>query len=154
MVPFVEKEMPAMPGASRGKESRIVDAKNVKLNGSTPLAEGAIIEFLSQCITCETDGDVAGKVFTSILMSVNGKQRWISTGTFTQIDWCGTKKPVSPQVHDIAKNYADAQSLYNALHDRKMVVKSILHTKKQVWKDGNLTDELTTATYPVLEFVD
>lgn len=154
MVPFKQEEIPAMPGASRGKESRIVDAKTVKLNGSTPLAEGAIIEFLDRCYTCETDGDVPGKVFTSILMSVNGKQRWISTGTFTQIDWCGTKKPVSPQVHDIARNYADAQSLYDAMHNRKMIVKSILRTHRQVWKDGKATDELMPATYPILEFVD
>jgi len=154
MVPFKEEQMPAMPGASRGKESRIVDAKTVKLNGSTPLAEGALIEFLDKCITCETDGDIEGKVFTSILMCVNGKQRWISTGTFTQIDWCGTKKPVSPQVHEEAKNYADAQALYDALHTRRMVVKTILHTHSQVWKDGKLTDELKPATYPVLEFVD
>jgi len=154
MVPFVEDEMPAMPGQSRGKKSEIVDAKSVQLNGASPLAKGSIIEFLDRCITCQTEGNVEGKFFNSILMSVNGKHRWIGVGTFTQVDWCGSRNLVSPEVGRDARQYKNAQDLWDALHTRKIIVADILHTKKQVWKDGKATDETEPANYPVLKYAE
>lgn len=141
-----------MPGSSRGKESRLVDPKSVELSGASPLAQGSVIEFLDKCITCETDGDIEGKVFNSILMSVNGKQRWLSTGTFTQVDWCGTKRLVSPEVGADFRLYRNVQDLYDAMHGRTLIVDSILHTKKQVWKDGKPTEETEPAHYPVIKY--
>lgn len=153
MVPFVETEMPPKPGESRGKKSQIVDAKTVTLNGASPLAQGSIIEFLDKCVTCQTEGNVEGKFFNSILMCVNGKHRWIGLGTFTQIDWCGDKNLVSPEVGGDFRQYKTAQDLWDAMHNKKLIVKSILHTRKQVWKDGKPTDETEPAHYPVLEYV-
>jgi len=153
MVPFVETEMPALPGQSRGKKSQIVDAKSVELKGATPLAKGSIIEFLERPVICSTEGNVEGKFFNSILMAVNGKYRWVGLGTFTQVDWCGDKNLVSPEVGGDFRQYKNAQDLWDAMHDRKMVVKDILHTKRQVWENGQVTDKTEPAHYPVIEYV-
>lgn len=154
MVPLHENEIPQMPGASRGKKSKLVNPSDVKLSGATPLAKGAIIEFLDKCLTCETEGDVEGKTFSSILMSINGKPRWMGSGTFTQVDWCGTRQLVSPEVGQEARRYADVQSLWEGMNTRKMKVVDILHTRKQMWENGVLTDKTEPASYPVLAFVD
>lgn len=155
MVPFIEKEIPAFPGASRGQKGQLVEAKNVNLGGATPLAKGAKIEFLDKCITCETENpNNSDRPFHSILMSVNGHQRWISTGTFTQRDWLGTNNLVSPEVGRDASQYSNAQDLYDALKDRKMVVADILHTKRSVWEGGVQTDKIQPANYPVLVYAE
>lgn len=152
MVPFVETEIPAMPGEARGKKSQLIDPKEVTLNGASPLAKDSIVEFLDKCVTCQTEGSVEGKFFNSILMAVNGKHRWIGLGTFTQVDWCGTKNLVSPEVGNDFRQYKTAQDLWDAMHDKKLVVKDILHTNRQVWKDGKPTDEMESARYPVFAY--
>ena len=155
MVPFIEKEIPAFPGASRGQKGQMVEAKDVQLNGATPLAKGAIVEFLDQCKTCTSENpNNAERPFTYILMSVNGRQRWVSTGTFTQRDWNGTQDYVSPEVGRDAAQYGNVQDLYDAFKGRKLVVADILHTKRSVWEGGVQTDKLQAANYPILKYAE
>jgi len=155
MFPFNEKEIPAFPGASRGQKGQLVEAKDIQLNGSTPLAKGALVEFLDKCVTCTSENpNNPDRPFTYILMAVNGKQRWISTGTFTQRDWNGTQQFVSPEIGRDASQYSNAQDLFDALHNHKMVVDDILHTKRTVWEGGVQTDRLQPANYPILKYVE
>jgi hypothetical protein len=155
MVPFNEKEIPAMPGTSRGQKGQLVEAKECSIGGASPLAQGAKIEYLDKCVTCKVENPTnAERPFQYILMSINGKQRWISTGTLTQRDWNGTGQFVSPEVGADASQYDNAQDLYDNLHTRKMEVKEILHTKRAIWEGGVQTDKLQSANYPVIVYAE
>jgi hypothetical protein len=153
MVPFNEKEIPAMPGASRGQKGQLVEAKDVTLGGATPLSKGAIIEFLSECKTCQVENpNNAERPFHYILVAVNGRYRWVSTGTFTQRDWAGDQNFVSPNVGRDAAQYNNAADLYDAFKDKKLIVKDILHTKRNIWEGGVQTDKTQPANYPIIEY--
>jgi len=153
MIPFVEKEIPVLPGASRGQKGQLVEAKDVTLTGATPLSQGAVIEFLSECKTCAVENpNNAERPFHYILVAVNGRYRWISTGTFTQRDWAGDQNFVSPEVGRDASQYGNAADLYEAFKDKTLIVDHILHTKRNVWEGGVQTDKMMSANYPVLVY--
>lgn len=143
-----EKDIPA----GRGK---VVDGKNVELRGATTLAKGAVVEFPQiELVEQVENPNNADRPFTNILVVVNGRGRYIPTGTFTQRDWLGSGTFVSPEVGRDAAQFGTAHDLYEGMKDKKMKVVDICRTKRQVYKDGVRTDATEPVNYPIFEYVD
>jgi hypothetical protein len=124
----------------------------------TNLPEGATVEFLDKLVVKaqkrrKTDAEDAPKN-NFILMSVNGKQRWIGLGTFTRRRFDVEGNPfISP---DVAKDIPEDISIkdfYAQFKDKKFKVDKRIPVKTNKFSDsGERLDETTTTNYPVLVY--
>ena len=153
MISYDEKSVPALFGETNGRTATVMTLDQLKgriINQtSTTLPEGAIVEFLDTLI-CKaqkrnaTDGpDAPTNDF--ILMSVNGKQRWVGVGTFSRrrFDLDGR-----PYISEISKDIPEDISIaefYEKFKDKKFKVKSRVTVHSEQYGDQK---------YPVLEYAE
>lgn len=160
MINYNEKEIPQLRGETDGRSAVVLseaDLENVKMNAATTnLPEGATVEFLDKLVVKaqkrrKTDADDAPKN-NFILMSVNGKQRWIGLGTFTRRRFDVEGNPfISPDVAKDIPEEIPVKEFYDKFKDKKYKVKERISVKTNVFDDaGNRTEQTTTTWYPVL----
>ena len=162
MIVYNEKEVPVLRGETSGRTAVVLSEEqlgNISLNQpATNLPKGAVVEFLDKLIVKaqkrrQTDPDDADKN-NFILMSVNGKQRWVGIGTFTRrrFDMEGTPF-ISPE---IAKDIPEGQPIkefYDAFKNKTLKVQDRISVQTNVFDDaGNRTDKTTNTWYPVLVY--
>lgn len=162
MIDYNEKEIPQLRGETDGRSAVMLseaDLENVKLNAAvTNLPEGATVEFLNKLAVKaqkrrKTDPENAPKN-NFILMSVNGKQRWVGLGTWTRRRFDVQGNPfISPEVAKDVPEDISVKEFYEKFKDKKYKVKERISVKTNVFDDdGNRTSETTTTTYPVLVY--
>ena len=159
MISYNEKEIPQLRGETSGRSAVILSEAELQkstMNAAvTNLPKDAIVDFLDKLVVKaqkrrETDAEDAPKN-NFILMSVNGKQRWIGLGTFTRrrFDVDG-----NPFISEISKDIPEEISVadfYNQFKTKTFKVKDRVAVKTNVFDDaGNRTEKTTTTYYPVL----
>jgi hypothetical protein len=162
MINYNEQEVPQLRGETDGRSAIVLneaDLKNVTMNApATNLPKDAIVEFLDKLVVKaqkrrKTDADDAPKN-NFILMSVNGKQRWIGLGTFTRRRFDVEGNPfISPEVSKDIKEDINIVDFYNQFKNKTFKVADRISVKTNVFDDaGNRTDQTTTTQYPVLVY--
>lgn len=153
MIQFSEKDVPALWGETQGRTSHIMSsdemAKRILNAASTVLPIGAVLEFLDKLVVKAqkrnaTDPDDA-PTNDFILMSVNGKQRWIGVGTFSRrrFDLDGR-----PYISEISKDIPEDISIvdfYDKFKSKKFKVKDKVKVHSDAYGD---------TMYPVLEYAE
>lgn len=161
MITFNENEVPQLRGETDGRSAVVLDEAslgNVTMNATvTNLPKDANVEFLDKLVVKaqkrrKTDADDAPKN-NFILMSVNGKQRWIGLGTFTRRRFDMEGNPfISPISKDIPEDIS-VKEFYNQFSSKKFKVQDRIAVQTNVFDDaGNRTDKTTTTQYPVLVY--
>lgn len=162
MITFNENEVPQLRGETDGRSAVVLneaDLEKVKMNAAvTNLPKDATVDFIDRLVVKaqkrrKTDAEDAPKNYF-ILMSVNGKQRWIGLGTFTRRRFDVEGNPfISPEVSKDIPEDIDVKSFYDKFHDKKFMVKDRIAVKTNVFDaDGNRTEQTTTTNYPVLVY--
>jgi hypothetical protein len=161
MITFNENEVPQLRGETDGRSAVVLDEAslgNVTMNAAvTNLPKDANVEFLDKLVVKaqkrrKTDPEDAPKN-NFILMSVNGKQRWIGLGTFTRRRFDMEGNPfISPISKDIPEDIP-VKEFYNQFSSKKFKVQDRVPVQTNVFDDaGNRTDKTTTTQYPVLVY--
>lgn len=161
MITFNENEIPQLRGETDGRSAVVLDEAslgNVTMNAAvTNLPKDASVEFLDKLVVKaqkrrKTDAEDAPKN-NFILMSVNGKQRWIGLGTFTRRRFDMEGNPfISPISKDIPEDIS-VKEFYNQFSSKKFKVQDRVPVQTNVFDDaGNRTDKTTTTQYPVLVY--
>lgn len=162
MINYNENEIPQLRGETDGRSAVVLNEaqlNDVTMNAATTnLPKDAIVEFLDKLVVKaqkrrKTDAEDAPKN-NFILMSVNGKQRWIGLGTFSRRRFDVEGNPfISPEVSRDIKEDINVVEFYNQFKDKKFKVKERIAVKTNVFDDdGNRTDKTTTTQYPVLVY--
>jgi len=162
MINYNENEVPQLRGETDGRSAVVLneaDLTKVTMNAAvTNLPKDAIVEFLNKLVVKaqkrrKTDPDDAPKN-NFILMSVNGKQRWIGLGTFTRRRFDMDGNPfISPEVANDIPEDISVKEFYDKFKDKKYKVKERINVQTNVFDDaGNRTDKTTTTPYPVLVY--
>ena len=164
MINYNENEVPQLRGETDGRSAVVLneaDLAKVTMNAAvTNLPKDAIVEFLNKLIVKaqkrrKTDPDDAPKN-NFILMSVNGKQRWIGSGTFTRRRFDVDGNPfISPEVANDIPEDISLKDFYEKFKEKKYLVKDRIQVQTNVFDDaGNRTEKTTTTTYPVLVYAN
>lgn len=149
-----EKERPViyMDGNTSSEE-----IKKVRMNNrGTLLPENAIVEFLDEFHLAgqkrnETDPEDAPKNW-SLLCAVNGKQRWISLGTFTRRDYNKPGRPyISPFSKDVPEDI-DPREFYDKFKTVKLKVTKLVPVVTNIFEGNVRTEKTQTVHYPVLDY--
>ena len=160
MINYNEKDVPQLRGETDGRSAIVLDEAqlgNVTMNAAaTNLPVDAKVEFLDKLVVKaqkrrKTDADDAPKN-NFILMSVNGKQRWIGLGTFTRRRFDVEGNPyISPEIAKDIPEDVNIVDFYNSFKNKSFKVKERISVKTNVFDaDGNRTEATTTTQYPVL----
>lgn len=162
MIDYNEKEIPQLRGETDGRSAVVLSEEqleNTVMNAAvTNLPKDATVEFLNKLVVKaqkrrKTDPEDAPKN-NFILMSVNGKQRWVGLGTFTRRRFDVEGNPfISPEIAKDVPEDISVKEFYNKFKDKKFKVQDRISVKTNVFDDaGNRTNETTTTTYPVLVY--
>lgn len=162
MINYNENEVPQLRGETEGRSATVLNEealKNVTMNAAaTNLPKDAVVEFLDKLVVKaqkrrKTDADDAPKNHF-LLMSVNGKQRWIGLGTFTRRRFDVEGNPfISPEIAKDIPEDVNIVDFYNNFKSRSFKVKERISVQTNVFDDaGNRTEKTTTTQYPVLVY--
>ena len=162
MITYNEKEIPQLRGETDGRSAVVLseaDLAKVSMNASvTNLPKDAIVEFLDKLVVKaqkrrKTDAEDAPKNYF-LLMSVNGKQRWIGLGTFTRRRFDVEGNPfISPEIAKDIPEDINVVDFYNQNKSKTYKVQERIPVKTNIFDDaGNRTEATTTTQYPVLVY--
>jgi hypothetical protein len=162
MINYKENEVPQLRGETDGRSAVVLkeaDLEKVVMNAAaTNLPKDAEVEFIDRLVVKaqkrrKTDADDAPKNHF-MLMSVNGKQRWIGPGTFTRRRFDVEGNPfISPEVSKDIPEDINIVDFYNQFKDKKFKVKERISVQTNVFDEaGNRTEKTTTTQYPVLVY--
>lgn len=153
MILYNEKNVPMLFGETQGRTASVMTEEQLRNRivnqASTVLPVGAVVEFLDKLIAKAQKRNVndpeGAPTNDFILMSVNGKQRWIGVGTFSRrrFDMDGR-----PYISEISKDIPEDINLvdfYEKFKDKKFKVVNRVTVHSEQFGDQ---------VYPVLEYVE